>query len=267
MIDTNGDKCGVAGAVPCYVVVVGNSGDSNATAALGFRLPEFVTKATAKIIGNYHDPIKAGGFPIGDTVVVQECDSSVSVPATVSTNCDSATAISMTAGATGGAIFSPGVQLLDGSAYADTASGTCPAGGTCEIVVTDTQNPSIGLELAVSFATPAAFLHKTTSVPANYIDSVKGAYFPIGDTITATECESGVTPANMATNCDSATQVSATTAANGKVVFSSGVPVRDGSSYTDTAGGSVNPGGSAVIVINDSNNSGFYVAIPITMAP
>jgi hypothetical protein len=268
VIDTHGDTCGVAGSVPCYVVVVGNSGDATASGALGFTAPHFATKATAKIIGNYPDPIKAGGFPIGDTIVAQECDSSVSVPSTVATNCDTATDISMTASATGGAIFSPGLVLRVGSAYSDTAGGTCPPGGTCEIVVTDMQNPSIGLEVSVSFATPAVFLHKTTSVPANYVDGVKGSYLPAGDTITATECDSAVTSANTATNCDSATQVSATVAANGKVVFSSGVPVRDGSSYTDTAGVPVNPGGSAVIVINDSDNSsGFYIAVPITLAP
>ena len=267
VIDTHGDTCGVAGSVPCYVVVVGNTGDSTASAALGFTLPHFATKATAKVIGNYPDPIKAGGFPIGDTIVAQECDSSVSVPSTVATNCDTTDALSMTAGATGGAIFSPGLVLRVGSAYSDTAGGTCPPGGTCEMVVTDMQNPSIGLSVSVSFATPAAFLHKTTSVPANYVDGVKGAGFPVGDTITATECDSAVTPANVATNCDSATQVSATVLANGKVVFSSGVPVRDGSSYTDTAGVPVNPGGSAEIVINDSNNSGFYLAIPITLHP
>ena len=104
-------------------------------------------------------------------------------------------------------------------------------------------------------------------MPNGYLDGVKGAAFPIGVTITATECESGVTPANMATFCDGATTVSTTTAPNGKAVFPVGVPVRDGGSYTDTNGGKVNPGGSAVIVINDSTNSGFYVAVPITMAP
>ena len=36
VIDTNGDTCGVAGSVPCYVVVVGNTGDS--TSQWGARL-------------------------------------------------------------------------------------------------------------------------------------------------------------------------------------------------------------------------------------
>ncbi len=39
-IDTNGDTCGLAGSAPCYVVVVGNTGDSTASGALGFTAPE-----------------------------------------------------------------------------------------------------------------------------------------------------------------------------------------------------------------------------------
>ena len=35
------------------------------------------------MLGNYVDAVKAAGFPIGDTIVAQECDSNVVIPATV----------------------------------------------------------------------------------------------------------------------------------------------------------------------------------------
>ncbi|HSZ36652.1 MAG TPA: putative Ig domain-containing protein [Acidimicrobiales bacterium] len=267
-IDTNGDTCGVAGSTTCYVVVVGNqSGDSTASAALGFSAPRFVVKRTAEVLGNYADPLKAGGFPIGDTVLVQECDASVSVPSTDSTNCDAATQVTGTASATGGVIFSPGVTLRAGSGYADSAAGTCTAGGTCDIVVTDEQNPAIGLQTSVTFATPLAILKKTVGVAANYVDNVKAGNFPIGDTVTAQECDAGVTSANVATNCDSSTSISGTVAANGKVTFNAaGVKILVGSAYSDTAGGMCNPGGTCDVVVNDSTQSGFYVAASVGLA-
>ena len=98
MIDSNGDTCGVTGSTPCYVVVVGNTGDTTSSGALGFTLPSFTVKKTTDVLGNYVDGVKGVNFPIGDTVVAQECDASVLVPSTVSTHCDSATQISGTAG-------------------------------------------------------------------------------------------------------------------------------------------------------------------------
>ena len=120
-IDTNGDTCGLAGSAPCYVVVVGNTGDSTASGALGFTAPSFTVKKTTDVLGNYVDSVKAVDFPIGDTIVAQECDASALVPSTVSTHCDSATQISGTTGASGKVTFSPtGVKLGVGGAYSDT---------------------------------------------------------------------------------------------------------------------------------------------------
>ena len=383
-IDTNGDTCGVVGSTPCYVVVVGNTADSTASGALGFTLPSFTVKETTDVLGNYVDSVKAVDFPAGDTIVAQECDASVSVPSTVSTNCDSATQISGTAGASGKVTFSPtGVTLRVGSAYSDTAGGTCElagscvigltdsdnpaigfsvavgfaspptaslketsgvlgnsvdtvkaagfpigdpvvaqecdqnvtlatvasdcdsatqttgtagtkgavtfsptgvkllvggafsdtanlacsAGGTCEVVVTDSANPGIGTEVAFTFAVPTVTLKETTDVPANYVDKVTAAKYPVGDTVTAQECDSSVTSANMATHCDSATQITGTVQPNGGVLFSpTAVTVKVGAAYTDSAGGTCPAGGSCDIVVNDSSDSGFYVATPVGLA-
>ena len=191
-IDTNGDTCGVAGATTCYIVVVGNTADSTSSGALSFTLPSFTLKKTTDVLGNYVNTVKATGFPIGDTVVAQECDASVSVPNTVPTHCDASTEISGIAGASGKVVFSPatGVTLLVGDAYSDTADGTCQLGGSCDIGVTDSDNSAIGLSATVAFAAPVtATLHESIGVLGNYVDAVKVADFPIGDTVVAEECD------------------------------------------------------------------------------
>jgi hypothetical protein len=78
--------------------------------------------------------------------------------------------------------------------------------------------------------------------------------------------ELNVTSANLATNCDSATQISGTVQPSGSVLFSpTGVKVLIGGAYTDTAGGTCPAGGSCDIVVDDST-SGAYVAVPIGLA-
>ena len=82
--------------------------------------------------------------------------------------------------------------------------------------------------------------------------------------------ELNVTSANLATNCDSATQITGTVGTNGKVTFTfAGVTVLVGSAYgtdgMDSAGGTCPAGGSCDIVIDDST-SGAYVAVPIGLA-
>ena len=90
--------------------------------------------------------------------------------------------------------------------------------------------------------------------------------FPVGDTVTAQECDTNVTSANLATHCDSATQITGTVGANGRVTFTpTGVTVLVGSAYTDSAGGTCPAGGSCDIVVDDST-SGAYVAVPVGLA-
>ncbi len=257
-IDSNGDTCGLSSSVPCYVVVVGNTGDSTASAALGFTLPSFTVHKTTAVLGNYVDSVKASGIPIGDTVTAQECDGSVVVPATVSTHCDGATQISGTSGTNGKVVFtSTGVTLRVGSPYTDSASGSCSFGGTCDIGVVDSDNADVGAAVAVAFATPAIAVHKTTAALGNYVDAVKATGFPIGDTVVAQECDASVSvPATVATHCDAATQISGTVAATGGVVFSpTGVTLRVGSAYADSASGSCQVGGICDIGVTDSQNS------------
>ena len=266
--DTSAGTCTTAGT--CEVVVT----DSNNAAigfseAVAFVSPTVTLHKTTAVLGNYADGVKTTGFPIGDTVVAQECDASVSVPSTVSTHCDAATQISGTVAANGVVTFSPtaAVTLRAGSAYTDTASGTCAAGATCEIVVTDSRNAAIGFEVAVTFAAPTASVHLTTNVVANYVDHVTAGSFPVGDTVTAQECDTSVTAGNLGTHCDNATQITGTVAANGKVVWPTtpplGVTILVGGAYSDGASGTCPPGGSCDVVINDSTDGGFYIAVPV----
>jgi hypothetical protein len=259
VIDTKSDTCGLSGSPTCDIVVVGNTGDATASAALGFTVPSIAAKKTTAVLGNFVDGVKAVGFPIGDTVVAQECDASVSVPSTVSSNCDASTQITGTVAASGSVVFSPtGVTMRVGSAYSDTAAGTCASGGTCDIVVTDSNNASFAFSEAVTFASPTTALAKTTAVLGNFADKVKTTGFPIGDTVVAQECDSSGNPSNVSTNCDAATQITGTVGSNGVVVFSPvGVTLGVGSAYSDTAAGTCAPGASCNVVVTDSGNSAF----------
>ena len=250
-------------------MVVGNTTDSSASGALGFTLQSITVKKTTAVLGNYVDAVTASGFPIGDTVVAQECDASVSVPTTSSTHCDASTEISGTAGASGKVAFSPtGVTLVVGSAYSDTASGTCPVGGSCAVGVTDSENTAIGLSEAVAFASPSFTLKKTTAVLGNYVDAVKAAGFPIGDTVLAQECDANVSvPTTSSTHCDAATQISGTTGASGKVTFSPiGVTLVVGSAYSDTASGACAQGGSCAVGVTDPDNAALGSSVAVTFA-
>lgn len=105
-------------------------------------------------------------------------------------------------------------------------------------------------------------------VAEGYVDTIKAGALPIGDTITAKECDSSVNPvSDMATHCDASTQISGTVASNGKVTFRpAGVTVEVGVGYSDTSGGSCPPGGSCFIVINDASGSGIDLVVPIGLA-
>ena len=264
--DTAAGTCQLGGSCDIGVTDSDNSA-IGVSATVGFASPPTVTlKETIGVIGNYVDAVKAAGFPIGDPVVAKECDSNVVIPTTVAPDCDSSTQVTGTAGARGAVVFSPtGVKLLVGSTFSDGADGACSFGGTCEIVVTDSANPGIGTDEDVTFATPTVTLKEASNVPPNYIDKVTATKFAVGDTVTAQECDSTVTSANMATNCDSATKITGTVSAAGGVAFSpTGVTILVGT-YSDTADGTGNLNGSADIVVTDSA-TGAYIATPVGLA-
>jgi hypothetical protein len=241
---------------------------------IAFATPTIVVHKTTAVLGNYINAVKAVYFPIGDTVTAQECDSSVTVPSTIGSNCDASTKITGTVAANGNVLWPTtpplGIMMHVGGGYSDGSSGTCVAGGTCDVVVDDTGNPTIGLEHAVAFAAPAVTVHLVTNVPANYADRVTGASFPIGDTVTVQECDANVTAANLATNCDTSTQITRTVGANGKLppLYTPpiGVTIHLGSAFSDIAGGNCPAGGTCEVVVNDSSHSGFYIAMPIGLA-
>jgi hypothetical protein len=268
VIDSHGDTCGVAGSTPCFVVVVGTTADSTSSGALGFSLPSFAAKKTTVLLGNYVDAIKAANFPIGDSIVAQECDASVSVPSTVSTHCDAATQVSGTAGTKGSVTFSPGVALGVGSTYADSSAGTCQIGGTCTIGLTDATNSAIGASVSVGFTSPIVSLKSKTNLVGNALDQVKVAAFPIGDTIVAQECDSTVSiPSTVSTHCDAATQISGPAGSKGSVTFSPAeLTLRVGGAYSDSSGGTCPVGGTCDVVVSDSDNPSIGLSVDVTFA-
>ena len=274
-IDANGDTCGLATSATCYVVVVSSGGGSASSGPLSFTTPSLTIKKATAVLGNYSDGVTASGFPVGDTVVAQECDPSANQETNVASHCDGATLISGQVGSTGKVTFAfntvtgvAGVPIRVGGGYTDTSGGFCATGTTCEVVVSDLSSPGFALSTSVSLSTPTATAKKSTAVAANYNDKVTASSFPIGDTVTARECDSAVEPATtLASRCDPATVITGTVGANGKVVFSpTGVTVLVGSAYSESGPGSVQAGGTASLVVSDSTSSGIAVVIPIGLS-
>jgi hypothetical protein len=147
--------------------------------------------------------------------------------------------------------------LLAGATYADSAAGSCGFGGTCEVVVTDSDNAAVTVKSAVHFGVLTFSLAKVTAVPANYPDVVTTAGLPIGDAVTVEECDAAVSvPATVATNCDASTAITGTVGANGKVLFSpAAVTLLAGDRYADTAAGMCAYGGACKAVLTDANNA------------
>lgn len=155
-IDPDGDACGVTGSSPCYLVVVGNSGDFTSD-VLGFTLPSAsVTEATG-VAKNYVDDVTAIDFPVGDTVTARECDTSVNPATNLATNCDTAKMISGTVGPSGSVLFSPaGVKIRVGAGYVETGSGSVVQGGRADIVVDDSTTSGVWVVIPIILASRGA---------------------------------------------------------------------------------------------------------------
>jgi hypothetical protein len=268
-IDGKGDTCGLAASGSCYLVAVGNTGDQTVTMPLIFGLPSVTLGKTSAVPAQYLDKVTTKNFPVGDTVVAEECDAATSVPATLGTHCDPATAVTATV-TTGGAVAfaATGIELLAGPSFSDAASGSCAFGGICRVVVLDQSNPSIWFSPAVTFAVPGFVVSKTTGALGNTLDKVTATGMPVGDTVMAEQCDATVSvPASVATNCDASTAVSGTVGPTGNAVFSAGgVTLLVGSSYSDTAGGSCGPADPCQVVLTDPGNAAIALSKSVSFA-
>jgi hypothetical protein len=153
VIDSNGDTCGLVASGPCYLVAIGNTGSYASSVELGFTAPSSSLKESSAVPANYVDKVTAAHFPKGDTVTAQECGSSVDPATNLSTDCDSATAISGHVGSNGKVTFRPtGITVLVGSSFFETGTGTVVAGGTADIVVTDAYNSAVSVVVPITLA-------------------------------------------------------------------------------------------------------------------
>ena len=240
----------------------------SASARLSRSPPDAHAQGDDRVLGNYVDAVKAAGFPIGDSIVAGECDPGVVIPATVTSNCDASTQITGTVGARGTVTLPQphGVKLLVGRAFSDSASGACSFGGTCEVLVSDSANPSIGTRRGSRLWGADGEPEGDNQRRAELRRQGHGHKFPVGDTVTAQECDSTVTSATLATHCDSTT-------ANHR----DGGNPRQRDLHRRRGQGphrecllghcrrNRRRGGSCDIVVNDST-SGSYVAIPVGLA-
>ena len=153
-VGTGGQTCGISGSPACYVVGVGTSGDTSASTALGFATASASAKSTKSVKANTVDAIKAAGFPAGDAVTAEECDSGAVPGSNLATNCDPATAITGVTSSKGTVAFHPkGVTVKIGSAYTETGTGSCSPGGTCSIIVNDTTRPHVSVVIPITLGT------------------------------------------------------------------------------------------------------------------
>jgi hypothetical protein len=131
-----------------YAVAVGSSGNEAVTGTLGFKSLSATLKTINNVVPNTLDKVTAAWFPVGDTVIAEECDSSVMVPTTMASNCDPGTKITGTANANANAnannakgkmtFSSTGVTIVDGASYTESGTGTVMPGGHADIVIEDT---------------------------------------------------------------------------------------------------------------------------------
>lgn len=152
-IGNHNDSCGLLGSPACYIVAVGNTGDSTPSAPLGFALPSASVYKSIEVANGYKDAVKTKHFPIGDHILAQQCDSSVNPETNLATNCDHESKIEGTVTASGAVKFTKaGVVIKDGPNYTETGTGTCPAGGTCSVVVSDANSPGAYAVVPINLA-------------------------------------------------------------------------------------------------------------------
>ena len=276
-IDANGDTCGVSSASGCYVVVHGSSGDSNFE-AISFSVPTASLKENLAVDGNYDNKLTTADFPIGDSVTASECDSAATL-ANLSSHCDSATAQTGTSKTGGVVSFADGVTMLVGSAYSDSAGGSCSTGATCYVEVTDTTSPAIVFLLPASMATPS-FSISPTSVASGAKVTLSATNFPIGDSVVSGECDTAANASNIATNCDSSEAITGTVGSNGTVTWQSGssskitiLSTTTSPVYADTssppatcaAGDTVGNGDPCYVEVHDTANPAIVVLVTLSI--
>jgi hypothetical protein len=263
-------------ATHCTAVGGYNGGDSQFVASTLNPGGSITMSKSTQLIGNYPEILTGTGWGAagGSSVTVYQCATDYYSYA----SCDSSNSVTAPVVATGkktGDFKNATLDLAVG--VIDSNGDACGvAGSKACYVVTVGNNWQYATSSKLRFTNPTATLGESTSVHANYVDKVTAAHFPIGDQVTAQECDSAVNPAtNLSTNCDSATVITGTVASNGAVVFSpTGVSVRVGKNYVETGTGSVVKGGTADIVVTDvsndivtsSPNTAVSVVLPITLA-
>ncbi len=151
-VDAAHSKCPAGGT--CEIVVIDTSNSAiGAAVPVTFATPTVSLNSTSGVTNGFADKIQASGFPVGDTAVARECDQGVHLSQKLESHCDPATELSGSVSSKGQVAFSPGaITLVDGSAYQDMAHQSCPPGGTCEVVVSDSGNSGVAIKTPVSFA-------------------------------------------------------------------------------------------------------------------
>jgi len=172
-VGSTGATCGLRTSGPCSLVVRGSSGDSSAGPTLGFTSPGVTVKRTQAVTSGYLDRVQAAHFPVGDVVTARECDPSVLPSTDLATACDPSTVIQGKAGGTGKVAFSPsGVTMEVGSGYSEAGSGTCAAGSSCALVVSDSSDPTVFVVVPISLAAgPGGATPRVERYPATWPSS------------------------------------------------------------------------------------------------
>ena len=187
----------------------------------------------------------------GDTsVTVYEC-ASQSYAADV---CDQSNALSKAVKSTG-AFKGVAFKLAAGAIASDGAGCGVAGDGSCYLVVVGSTGDETA-STALGFTVPKVKLKEASGVTNGTNDVVKATGFPLSDHIEAEECDASVFPPyDLGTNCDAATAITGAVSATGTATFKpKGIKMLVGSGYSDSAGGTCDPGGSCVVVVFDESN-------------
>ncbi len=206
------------------------------------------------LIGNAVDTLSGTGWNVnGDTSVdLYECTTE-----TQSAHCSGTLATATVATAPLSKVGHISTSVSAATGTIDGSGDTCGVSGSPQCYLVATGSSGDTTAVPIGFALPTVTVTKTLGVLGNYVEKVTAKYFPIGDTINAFECDSGVSTTNLAQNCDSSTQISGTAGTKGTVIFSpSGVTMLVDGAYSDIADGNgCDSTQTCVVAATDSTNA------------
>jgi hypothetical protein len=215
---------------------------------------------TTKLIGNTEDKISGTGWTHDTSVRYYECSTTYYTTSSCSQLPPSTDQTLSKA-----AFKNHVVKLLVGPVGGHENPCGLAGGVTCDLVVVGNSEDETA-SAPLSFKVPTATVKLSEEVPSGYVEKIKAANFPAGETVTASECDAEANSSNLGSHCGK--PISATAGKSGKPKFAEGLKILTGAGYEETGGGTgkCEPGGTCAIAVYDAGKPSTAVIIPIKLA-